>query len=56
MSFINLKLCFYISTKNLCAWYNNVGSITDNQGKKAKRKVEVITNLLNNIGFDNIYT
>ena len=23
MSFINLKLCFYISTKNLCAWYNN---------------------------------
>ena len=31
---------------------NNIGNITDNQGKEAKKKIEIITELLKNIGYD----
>jgi len=35
---------------------DNLGNITDNQGKEAKKKIEIITELLKNIGYDNIYS
>ena len=35
---------------------NNIKERTDNQSKESKKKIELILNLLNNIGFENIYT
>lgn len=34
----------------------NIPESTDNQSKENKKKIEIILNLLNNIGFENIYT
>lgn len=51
-----LKLEGY-QIKNFCGLIdiNNISNSKDNQTKEQKKKIEVINELLNNIGFDNIY-